>query len=206
MVLDPIVAVSIAAAVLAIAMLLLVWSAAARRAYSGPETVIFARSPWLVLVGAVIVAGCVAGLGFVDPQRDNGLFVALILVGLFALVFTGQFLAPALTFWVADHSGLTRQVVAFKTTLPWHTIDWIYPARQTTTYRTYGIKTGQSTTQSLIVEAGPKVKLKLTLRAWLVGGDPRALIEAIQQRATDAQFGYDKYQAVRQRRATAGVH
>lgn len=206
MVLDPIVAVSIAVAVLAIAVLLLVWSAAARRAYSEPETVMFARPPWLVLVGAALVAACVASLGFVDAQRDNGLFVALILVGLFALVFTGQFLAPALTFWVADHTGLTRQVLAFKVTLPWHTIDWIYPAQQTTTYRTYGIKTGQSTTQSLIVEAGPKTKLKLTLRAWLVGGDSRPVVAAIQQRATAAQFGYDKFQAVRQHRVTVGVH
>lgn len=206
MVLDPLVAGGIAVAVLLIVVLLLLWSAAARRAYSGPETVVFARSSWLVLIGAIIVAACVAGMGFVDTQSQNGLFVALVLIGLFALVFTGQFLVPALVFWVADQSGLTRQALAFRTTLPWHTIDWVYPARQTTTYRTYGIKTGQSTTQSLMIEAGPKTKLKLTLRAWLVGGDSRPLIEAIQQRATDAQFGYDKYQAVRQRRLTGGVH
>lgn len=205
MVLDPIVAIALAVAVLVVAFGLLGWSAAARRAAAGPEMVIFARSPWQLLVGAIIVAVCLASLGFVDTQRDSGLLVAAILVGLFALVFAGQFLAPALVFWVADHTGLTRQVLTFKTTLPWHTIDWVYPAQQTTTYRTYGIKTGQSSVQSLIIEAGPKARLKLTLRAWLVGGDSRPLVEAIQRRATDALFGYDKFQAVRQRRATMGV-
>ena len=206
MVLAPIVAISIAAAILLVTLVLLGWSAAARRgANPGPETVLFARSPWQLLVGAVAAAGCVAGLGFVDTQQNSGVFVALVLVGLFALAFAGQFLASALVFWVADHIGLTRQVLAYKTTVPWHAIDWIYPAQQTTTYRTYGVKTGQSTIQSLMIEAGPNTKLKLTVRAWLVGGEPRPLVEAIQQRATDALFGYDKFQAVRQRRAAIGA-
>lgn len=205
MVLNPPVAVGIAVAILALTLILVWWRAAIRRAHATPGTVTFTRSPWQLLVGGVIVAGCVGSLGFLDEQRDNGLLVALMLVGLFALAFAGQFLAPGLTVWVADQAGLTRQLLAFKTTLPWHTIDWVYPAQQTTTYKTYGIKTGQSTVQSLIVEAGPKRHLKLTIRAWMVGGDARPLVEAIQQRATDAMFGYNQFQAVQQRRATYGI-
>ncbi|HEV7128165.1 MAG TPA: hypothetical protein VGN32_12065 [Ktedonobacterales bacterium] len=194
-----------AVGVVLVAAVLLVWATVARRAYSGPETVIFARSPLLFIIGALVTAVCIGGAAFVyDPSQQSGIFVGLILVGLFAVVLAGQFLMPALTFWVADHSGLTRQFLAFKTTLPWHTIDWVYPASKTTTYRTYGIKTGQSTQQSLMIEAGPKRKLKLTIKAFGVGGDTNALVEATRQRATNALFGYDKYPTVQQRR-TGGV-
>lgn len=196
---------AIAAAVLVITAVLLVWSGSARRSYQGPGTVVFARSPWQLIVGALITAGCVAGLGVVGFDSNSSAFVWLILIALFALVFALQFTAPALVFWVADPNGLTRQWLGFKKTLPWHAIDWIYPEQKTTTYRTYGIKTGRSTVSSLVIEAGPRARLKLVLGAWLVGGDAGPLVDAIQQRATDALFGFDKYSAVQQRRAMGGV-
>jgi hypothetical protein len=196
---------AIAAAILVITAGLLVWSGSARRSHEGPGTVIFARSPWQLIVGALVTAGCVAGVGILGMDGNNPVVLTLILVAMFALVFALQFTAPALVFWAADNSGLTRQWLGFKKMLPWHTIDWVYPEQKTTTYRTYGIKTGRSTVSSLIIEAGPRSRLKLVVRAWLVGGDSGPLVEAIQQRATNALFGFDKYSAVQQRRAMGGT-
>ena len=197
---------AVAAVVLVVTAALLLWNNAAQAARSGPETVIFAHSVGKVIAGAVAMALCATGVGIIGVDPNNGLFLLLVIVGFFALVFWAQFLIPALVFYVADMTGLTRQVLLAKITLPWHAIDWVYPARKTTQYRAYGIKTGSSSEESLMVEAGPKRKIKVTLRAWLVGGDGKPLVNAIQQRATHAQFGFDKSPIVQQRRATGITH
>ncbi len=106
--------------------------------------------------------------------------------------------------WAADNTGLTRRALFVKKTLPWHAIDWVYGSMKRTNYRLYGVvKVGQSTQQELVVEAGPKRKIKVTLKAFLSGGNPQPLKQAIEQNATSAQFGFDKFAAVKQRRAAS---
>jgi hypothetical protein len=197
---------AVGAAFLVLTAVLLAWSSSARAAYIGPETVIFARSPGKVIGGAVAIALIAAVIGVVGVGTDNTAFIVLLLFGFFAVVWWGQFLVPTLVFYVADASGLTRQVLSFKKTLPWHAIDWVYPARKTTSYRTYGVKMGQSTEEALLVEAGPRQKLKVVLKAWLVRGDAQPLVQAINERATAATFGFDKQPLVRQRRAAGVAH
>lgn len=183
---------------------LVAWNASARGAYAGPETVIFNRSPAKLIGGAVVFALAVCAMPFVGIDSNNGAFLALVFVALFALVWCGQFLAPTLVFYVADHDGVTRQVLSIKRTLPWHTIDWVYPARKTTSYRAYGlVKVGQSTQDSVVVEAGSKRQIKIQVKAWLVDGDAKSLLAAIQQRASSAEFGFDKQPLVFQRRSQA---
>jgi hypothetical protein len=183
---------------------LLMWNAAARSAYSGAEAVVFSRPPAKVIGGALVFVVCAFAAPFIGVDQNNGAFLGLLFVALFAFVWCAQFLASTLVFYVADQSGLTRQWLSIKKTLPWHAIDWVYPARKTTSYRSYGIKVGQSSEDSLMVEAGPKQKIKLVLKAWMIGGDPRPLVSAIEQRARGAEFGFDKSPVVRQRRE-AGV-
>jgi hypothetical protein len=188
-------------AILIVTVTLLLWNNAARRAHSGPETVVFSRSPVSLLSGALVLAICAIAAPFIGIDMNSGAFLGLLFVGAFAFVGYAQFLVPALTFYVADQTGLTKQWLAIKKRLAWQAVDWVYPARKTTSYRTYGIKVGQSSEDSLMVEAGPKRKMKIVLKAWMVGGDPRPLLSAIEQRAQGAQFGFDKSPVVLQRRA-----
>jgi hypothetical protein len=188
--------------VLVLTGVLLAWDAAARGAYAAPETVMFRRSPTKLVGGAVVIAICAFAAPFVGVDANNGLFLGLLFVAFFALIWYGQFFAPSLAFYVADANGLTRQILGVKKTLPWYTIDWVYPARKTTSYRAYGVvKVGQSTQDNFMVEAGPRRSIKIVVKAWLIGGDPRPLLAAIQQRATSAEFGFDKSPLVIQRRS-----
>jgi hypothetical protein len=191
-------------AIILVTVVLLMWNATARGAYGGPEAVFFSRSPAKVIGGALVLVACALAAPFVGVDMNSGAFLGLLLVALFAFVWYAQFLASTLVFYVADQSGLTKQWLAIKKTLPWHAIDWVYPARKTTSYRSYGIKVGQSSEDSLMVEAGPKQKIKIVLKAWMIGGDPRPLVGAIEQHARGAEFGFDKSPVVRERRA-AGV-
>lgn len=192
--------------VLVLAVALVAWNASARGACSGPETVIFSRSPAKLLGGGVVFAVAVFAIPFVGIDSNNGIFLALFFVALFALVWCGQFLLPTLMFYVADHEGLSRQILGFKKTLPWHTIDWVYASRKTTSYRAYGIvKMGQSTQESVVAEAGARRQIKIVVKAWLVAGDAKPLLAAVQQRATSAQFGFDKQPFVYQRRGAGGA-
>ncbi len=50
------------------------------------------------------------------------------------------------------------------------------------------------------MEAGPKQSIKVIVKGWLIGGDARPLLDAIQQRATAAEFGFDRSPVVIQRR------
>ena len=43
-----------------------------------------------------------------------------------------------------------------------------------------------------MVEAGANRKMKVLLKGWMIGGDAKSLVNAIDQRATGAQFGFDK--------------
>ena len=187
--------------VLVLTGVLLAWDAAARGAYAAPETVMFRRSPTKLVGGAVVLAICAFAAPFVGIDSNNGLFLALLFLAFFALIWYGQFFAPSLTFYVADANGLTRQILGVKKTLPWYAIDWVYPARKTTSYRAYGVvKVGQSAQDNIVAEAGPRRSIKIVVKAWLIGGNPSPLLSAIQQRATSAEFGFDKSPLVIQRR------
>jgi hypothetical protein len=194
--------ISVAVGVLAIIVtaVLLIWTRAARSAHAGDGVVVFCRGGGKLVGGAIVIALCAFAAPFIGFDGNNGLIWAVFLLAFFALIWWAQFLLPYLLFYVADQQALTRQWLAFRKPLPWSAIDWVYPERKTTTYRTYGIKTGQSTAENLIVEAGPKKAIKVILKGWLIGGDPRPLLEAIQQRATSAEFGFDRSPIVLQRR------
>jgi len=193
-----------AGGILLLTVVLVAVNTAAMRGHQGPETVVFARSPIPMVICGVIAAALTAVPAFVPIDSDN--VSLLILPGLFVVLFGAMFAQYYLVFWVADATGLTRQALVFEKTLPWHEVDWVYGSVKTTNYRAYGIvPVGKSTQHDLIVEAGPKRKIKIGLKAFLSGGKPEPLMRAIEQRATGAQFGFDKFGAVRQRRMAGAV-
>ena len=196
--------ISIAVGVLALIVtaVLLIWTRAARAAHRGAGVVVFCRGGGKLVGGAIVIALSAFAAPFIGLDGSNALTWVLFLVAFFALIWWAQYLAPSLLFYVADQQALTRQWLAFRKSLLWSAIDWVYPERKTTSYRTYGIKVGQSTADNLVVEAGPKRSIKVILKGWLIGGDPQPLLEAIQQRATSAEFGFDRSPIVLQRRNT----
>ncbi len=199
------ISIAVGVVMLALTAALIFWTRSARAAArTGPETVIFCRGGGKLLGGAVIFAALLCAAPLTGFDVNGGAFIFLLLFAFFALLWWAQFLAPFLVFYVADHTELSRQWLAVKKTLPWHTIDWVYPERKTTAYRTYGVKVGQSTEYNLMVEAGPKQSIKVIVKGWLIGGGARPLLDAIQQRATAAEFGFDRSPVVIQRR-NAGV-
>lgn len=199
------IAIAVGVVMLALTAVLIFWTRAARAAArTGPETVLLCRGGGKLIGGAVVVALCAFAAPLVGFDVNGGAFIFLLLCAFFALIWWAQFLASFIVFYVADHTGLTRQWLAVKKTLPWHAIDWVYPERKTTAYRTYGVKVGQSTEYNLMVEAGPKQAIKVIVKGWLIGGNPQPLLDAIQQRATAAEFGFDRSPVVIQRR-NAGV-
>lgn len=200
------ISVAVGVVMLALTAVLIFWTRAARAAaaHTGPETVIVCRGGGKVIGGAVVFAALLFAAPFTGFDVNGGAFIFLLLFAFFALIWWAQFLAPFVVFYVADHTGLTRQWLAVKKTLPWHAIDWVYPERKTTAYRTYGVKVGQSTEHNLMVEAGPKQSIKVIVKGWMIGGDAQPLLDAIQQRATAAEFGFDRSPVVIQRR-NAGV-
>ena len=199
------IAIAVGVVMLALTAVLIFWTRAARAAArTGPETVLLCRGGGKLIGGAVVVALCAFAAPLVGFDVNGGTFIFLLLCAFFALIWWAQFLASFIVFYVADHTGLTRQWLAVKKTLPWHAIEWVYPERKTTAYRTYGVKVGQSTEYNLMVEAGPKQAIKVIGKGWLIGGNPQPLLDAIQQRATAAEFGFDRSPVVIQRR-NAGV-
>ncbi len=199
---DSLVWVVVAIAILALTAALVVWTNALIRGYTSANAAVLARSPIPMVVCGVLLAACAAVPAVAPINSDNVSF--LLLPALFLALFGAMFAQYYLVFWAADAAGLTRQALFLKTTLPWHEIDWVYGSVKTTNYRAYGIvKVGQSTQHDLVVEAGPKRKIKVTLKAFLSGGKPDALLRAIERQATSAQFGFDKFTAVRQRRAAS---
>jgi hypothetical protein len=199
------ISIAVGVVMLALTAVFVFWTRAARAAaHTGPETVIFCRGGGKLIGGAVVVALCAFAAPLVGFDGENVAIWLLLLLAFFAVIWWAQFLAPFIVFYVADHTGLTRQWLAAKKTLPWHAIDWVYPERKTTAYRTYGVKVGQSTEYNLMVEAGPKQTIKVIVKGWMIGGDAQPLLDAIQQRATAAEFGFDRSPVVIQRR-NAGV-
>jgi hypothetical protein len=181
----------------------------AQSTYTAPDTVLFSRGPAKMIGGALVVAVLVCAAPLIvavvnDEDASFMLLLVLFLLAFFAFVWWCQFLATTLVFYVADSSGLTRRWLNATTTLPWHEIDWVYGAANRTNYMAYGIvKVGQSTQHTVMVEAGPGRKIKIVVKAWLIGGTPEALLQAVEQCATNAQFGYDKSPLVIARRMAA---
>ncbi len=191
-------------AALVLAALALGWSAALQSRYTMPGTVIFRRPRWLLIVSALVLVICGALPLFVLITSDS--IAAVLLPAIFALIFYASGLVNVVLFFVADQSGLTRHILFLKKTLPWHTIDWVYGAQTTTSHKAYGLVTVAKTTeQKLIVEAGPKQRLSIPLRDPLIRTQPGPLIEAIQERASNALLGYDQWNEVRKRRLADGM-
>jgi hypothetical protein len=196
------ISITIGVVALILTAALLIWTRAARSAYMRDGVVVFGRGGGKLIGGAVVIALCAFAAPIIGFDGRGGLLWGVAIVAFFALIWWAQYLAPSLLFYVADQQALTRQWLAFRKSLPWNVIDWIYPERKTTTYRTYGVKTGQSTAYNLVVEAGPRRSIKIILKGWLIGGNPQPLLDAIQQRATFAEFGFDRAPVVQQHRNT----
>ena len=99
---------AIGLAAIVVTAVLLFWNASAHKAYGGPETVVFARSPGKLIGGAAVIAICAFAAPFVGIDQNNGIFIGLIIVAAFALVWYLQFFLPSLTFYAADQTCLTR--------------------------------------------------------------------------------------------------
>jgi hypothetical protein len=191
---------ALGAGVVVLTLAVLLWQSAARRAARREASVIvFSRAPWMLLALMLVLVGISAVLQLWVPLngRTSGFYVLAYFLGILGY---GAFLSTTLLFWVADARGLTRQMLAFRATLPWERIDWIYPTRAKHSQTAYGIPLARWTEETLIVEAGPIRKLVLPLRAPLAGGDARPLLEAIHRYATQAAFGFDQLPRVREAR------
>lgn len=185
---------------LVFAVITLIGTSVAQRAHRAPGTVLFRRSIWPLLVPTLIVVAC--GIVPLFVAVDTTL-LALVLI--FALIFYVSGIVVAPLFFVADQTGLTRQILFVKKTLAWQEIDWIYGSQTTTSYKAYGlVKVGQTSEQKLVVEAGPKKRMQIPLRVPMMRVRPDALLQAIQERANGALFGYDQRARVHQRRQQRG--
>jgi hypothetical protein len=121
---------ALGAAMLVVTVLLLAWSSAAVRGYRQPSAIVFSRPPWIVLAGTLVLIACAAATLFLTPDQSQILLLPVV----FAALFWAGWMPSTLLFWVADDSGLTRQWLSFKTTLPWYEIDWAYSTRKKTNY------------------------------------------------------------------------
>lgn len=188
--------------VLAITIGLVAWAAMLRRAYSGPNTAVFARTPYVFTMSGVAIAVCLALFGL---SADTNIEAWAIVLAMCAFVLGLMYFFLTFRFWVANDLGLTTQFFLAKRTLPWHEIDWIYPSRTRITTRAYGVvPVNRSEREALIVQAGsPKRAITIPGRDtyFRLSGAPRAFTRTVEQSATNALFGYDKAPMVQQRRA-----
>src|SRR5579862_1539154 len=137
---------------LALTLGLIGWAAALRRAYSGPNTLIFARTQYIFTISGVVAAICLAAFGLSSDTNVEAWAIVLAFVGFILQV---MYLFLAFRFWVADDQGLTTQFFLSKKTLPWQEIDWVYPSSQTIVTKAYGvITTNRSSREWLVVQAG----------------------------------------------------
>jgi hypothetical protein len=181
------------------------WASALQSRCNTPGTIIFLRPRWLLIASTFVLMICSALPLFVPITSDN--IAVVLLPALFALLFYASGLVNVLLFFVADQSGLTRHILFLKKTLPWHAIDWVYGAQTTTSHKAYGlVAVAKTTEQKLIVEAGPRQRLSIPLRDPFIRTKPGPLIEAIQERASNALWGYDQWNEVRKRRQTTISH
>jgi hypothetical protein len=183
---------------LLLTIVLLVWHRLALRAYRGNGVVVFARGPWPVIV-ALILIEAICTLDILAAPTDDvriWLFLGYFLLGIGYI----SFLPSALLFWVADNSRLISQVLAFKRSLPWQEIDWLYLESNETTQKQYFITVAKWKDEQLIVEAGPRRSMQVLVRSPLAGGAPSPLLQAIRARAKYAAVGIDQLPAVQARR------
>lgn len=181
---------------LMITVIMLIGASVAQRSYHTPDAVLLRRSPWPLLAPTLILVVC--GIAPLFVTIDTAL-LALVLI--FGLLFYASGIVVVPLFFVADQTGLTRQVLFIKKTLPWQEIDWIYGSQISTSYKAYGlVKVAQTHEQHLVVEAGPNERMRIPLRVPMMRVRPDALLQAIQERATRALFGYDQRAAVYQQR------
>jgi hypothetical protein len=193
--LSPFPALTLAVLVVGVTATLLLWHALAVRAYRRPDNAILARPPWILLSMAVLLLGTAAVLYAFPVTRDNFIFFVLPIF-LFG-IFYGGYLPTTLLFWVTTPDALTRQVLSFKKTLLWRDIDWVYGKRKRMTQQAFNaIPVARWTEETLFVEAGPKRRIVVVLRAPLVRSDATPLLEAIRTRAGGALFGFDQFPAV----------
>jgi hypothetical protein len=191
--------ISLGIGIVLLTAILLVWNAVMRSNYRAPGTAILSRPPWVLLIAMLWLVAVSLVMVFV-PFRQSDAVGWFFLVLFFGLLVYGAYVPTTLLFWVADGEGLTRQVLSFRKTLPWATIDWIYDARKHMTQEAFFLPVVQWSEETLIVEAGARRKITVVLRAPLVGSNARPLLEAIRQRAVNAEVGFDRFPAVTARR------
>lgn len=183
---------------LLLTIVLLVWHQLALRTHRGNGVVIFSRGPWPVIIALILIEAICALDILAAPANDVRiwLFLGYFLLGIGYLAF----LPGALLFWVADDSRLTSQALAFKRSLPWDEIDWLYLESNETTQKQYFITVAKWKDEQLIVEAGPRRSMQVLVRSPLSGGAPSPLLQAIRARAKYAAVGIDQLPAVQARR------
>jgi hypothetical protein len=197
----PAVPLAAAAAVVVVTLLILAVSLILRRRYAAVGTVVYARRPWVFVLCAPVFVAAVALPAFIRFDLDSISFLLL------ALLFGGggfvQFAPTALRIWAAEPDGLTTQVIAWRRTFPWRTIDWAFVKTRRTDQTFNEIKLLESKDRFLYLEAPPRRRMEIPISTWL-GGDATPLMRAIQERATNAFFGVEKQLEV-ERNRTHGV-
>ena len=183
---------------LLLTIVLLVWHQLAVRAYHGNGVVVFARGPWPVMIALILIEAICAVDILLAPGSDIRIWLFLGYF-LFGIVYL-SFLPSALLFWAADTARLTSQVLAFKRSLPWQEIDWLYLESNETTQKQYFITVAKWKDEQLIVDAGPRRSMQVLVRSPLSGGAPSPLLQAIRARATHVAVGIDQLPAVQARR------
>jgi len=191
---------TLALVVVVVTALLLLWHVAAVRASRAPGNVLLARPPWVVPVAAIFLLA-VAGAMYIIPLNHDSFWFYFLAIFFGVLIF-GAYVPTTLLFWIATPEGLTRQVLSFKKTLPWGQVDWVYAKRKQVSQSALEvIPVARWTEETVFVEAGAKRKIVVVMRAPLVRANAGPLLDAIQQRATHAIFGFDQYPAVAARRS-----
>lgn len=193
----PAVPLAAAAAVVALVLLILAASAIIRRRHQAIGTVVYARRPWIFVLCAPVLVIALALPAFIRFDRDSIAFFLLPL--LFGAGGFIQFAPTALRMWAAEQDGLTTQVIAWRRTFPWDTIDWAFVQERRTDHSWNEIKLLESKDRFLYVEAGPGRRMKIPTSTWL-GGDAKPLMRAIEQRARNAYFGAEKQLEVERHR------
>jgi hypothetical protein len=193
----PAVPLAAAAAVVVVTLVILAVSLILRRRYDAVGTVVYARRPLVFVLCAPVFVVAVALPAFIRFDLDSISFLLL------ALLFGGggfvQFAPTALRIWAAEPEGLTSQVIAWRRTFPWQTIDWAFVKTRRTGHTFNEIKLLESKDRFLLVEAGPSRRMKIPISTWL-GGDATPLMRAIQERAANAFFGVEKQLEVERHR------
>lgn len=182
----------------------LVWSLAEQAAVRRAGYPSLIHAPWVLLALSVVVTAAWMLPLYAPLTLDSSALLALPIF--LSLLAYSAYLPATLLFWYADDAGLTRQALGWRRALPWQAIDWVYGASQTTTQQVSSVVTvAKWTDRVLIVEAGPDRSLRVLLASLFVGGDAKPLLAAIQNRATNARFGFDQLPTVLRARRGSGT-